>query len=92
MKVHCNEGGYSNDYAMCWLKHFEEFSRRQQRGVYRFLLLDGYGSHFTLEFIRFCDEHKIIPFGMPPNLTHLLQPLDLVCFQRLSHRYVMAIE
>jgi hypothetical protein len=44
-----------------------------QQGHQRLLIVDGHGSHHTLEFVEFCDSHDVVPFGMPPHLTHLLQ-------------------
>jgi hypothetical protein len=55
------------------------------------LILDGYGSHLTLDFISFCEEHKIIPLCLPPHTTHMLQPLDVVLFRsyKKEHRDVL---
>jgi hypothetical protein len=44
------------------------------------LILDGHGSHFIMEFMDYCWDHKIIPFLLPPHLTHLLQPCDVGIF------------
>ncbi len=44
------------------------------------IIIAWYGSHCTLDFIRFCEEHKIIPFCLLLHTTHLLQPLDVVLF------------
>ena len=54
--------------------------------------MDGYGSYCTQEFIQYCDDNGIIPFGFPPHLTHLLQPLDVVVFQPLKHYYAEALD
>jgi len=88
-----SESGYSND-LLCleWLKHFERFSALRQVGVYRLLLLDGYGSHCTRDFISFCNQQNIIPFCLPPHTTHLIQPLDVVVFQPLKHYHSEAID
>ncbi|KAF8251780.1 DDE-domain-containing protein, partial [Wilcoxina mikolae CBS 423.85] len=56
------------------------------------LLLDGYGSHCTKEFLDFCDDHYIIPFCLPPHTTHLLQPLDVVCFQPYKYFHAEAVD
>jgi hypothetical protein len=65
--------GYSNDeISFMWPKHFNKYSKTSQVGRKRLLILDGHGSHHTKEFIQYCDDNNIIPFGMPPNLTHLL--------------------
>lgn len=41
----------------------------------------------SLEFITFCQEHKIIPLCLPPHTTHRLQPLDVGVFGFLAKRY-----
>lgn len=52
-----------------------------RKGRKRLLILDGHGSHRTKEFLDHCDARGVIPFGLPPNLTYVLQPLDVVIFQ-----------
>jgi hypothetical protein len=86
IKLVTSESGYFNDQiSLEWLRYFEEFTASKQQGYKRLLIVDGHGSHYTLEFVEFCDSHDIIPFGMPPYLTHLLQPLDVAVFQPLKH-------
>jgi len=79
------ESGYSNDeVSLQWIKHFDRMTRVQTKGVWRLLLLDGYGSHHTREFLQYAEEHKIQVFALPPHTTHILQPLDVGCFQPLK--------
>ena len=40
------------------------------------LLMDGHSSHFCPDTIRLAAEQDVIIFVLPPNATHLLQPLD----------------
>jgi hypothetical protein len=40
-----------------------------------------------MEFIEFCDHHKILLMILPPHSTHTLQPLDVVMFKPLSQAY-----
>ncbi|KAL2125756.1 hypothetical protein VTI74DRAFT_2848 [Chaetomium olivicolor] len=85
--------GYSNDeISLEWLKHFDRHTKKSAIGKSRLLILDGHGSHHTYEFIRYCEANNIIPFGLPPNLTHLLQPLDVVVFQPLKHYHAKALD
>ena len=77
---------------MKWLGHFDLYSARRQIGTYRLLLMDGYGSHCTREFIEYCNNAKIIPFCLTPHTSHLLQPLDVVVFQPYKHHHSEAIE
>ena len=48
--------GYSGDLSLKWLAHFGQFTSRRKTGVYCLLLLDGYGSHCTKQFIDCCDQ------------------------------------
>ena len=48
------------------------------------LLLDSHSSHYNPEFIRFAAQKGVIVFVLPPNTTHLSQPLDGVCFKALK--------
>ena len=80
--------GYSNDQlSLAWIHHFQEHTAKRTQGRRRLLILDGHGSHHTIEFIKYCEKHEIVPFGLPPHLTHILQPLDVVVFQPLKHYY-----
>ncbi len=52
--------GYSNDeLALQWLKYFKIHSRKSQVGVWRLLILDGYGSYLTYEFYEYAQQHHI---------------------------------
>ena len=88
-----SDTGYSND-VLCfeWIKHFEWFTTKRRPSKWRLLLLDGYGSHCTKELLDSCDDHHIIPFCLPPHTTHLLQPLDVVCFQPYKHFHAEAVD
>ena len=88
MTVALSPTGYSNDQlSLSWIRHFHEHTVKSTQGQKRLLILDGHGSHHTIEFVRYCDGQSIIPFGLPPHLTHILQPLDVVVFQPLKHYY-----
>lgn len=73
------------------MKHFEKSSAKRLQGAWRLLFVDGYGSHHTYEFLKFCEYHKIKAVGMPPNTTHLLYPLDVFVFQPLKHWHSEAV-
>ena len=84
--------GFNNDWiSLQWIQHFEKFSARKQQGAWRLLLLDSFGSHHIYEVVKFCEDHKIIPFSMPSHTTHLLQPLDVGVFQPLKHWHLEAV-
>ena len=59
------------------------------------LLMDGHSSHYCPSTIRLAAQEHIILFALPPNTTHLSQPLDKGCFGPLKmawreecHRYL----
>jgi hypothetical protein len=55
--------------------------------VYRLLILDGHESHLNQDFKDYCLERKILTLCMPPHSSHILQPLDVVCFSPLKRKY-----
>ena len=61
------------------------------------LLLDGHSSHFCPDTIRVAAQHKVLLFALPPNTTHISQPLDKGCFgplkeawRHVCHEYLTA--
>jgi hypothetical protein len=83
-----SESGFTNDkLTLPWLKHFERYTANRTKGRYRMLIFDRYGSHVTQDFIKYCWEHRIRPFQLPPHSTHLIQPLDVGVFQKFKHEF-----
>ena len=59
------------------------------------LLLDGHSTHHNPSFVRKAAQEKVIVFCLPPNTTHITQPLDKGVFGPLKvawaeqcHRYI----
>jgi hypothetical protein len=50
-------------------------------------MLDGHGSHLTMDFIKYYDQNRILLAIYSPHSTHTLQPLDVVMFKPLSSAY-----
>ena len=48
------------------------------------LMLDGHSSHYNPTVIESAAEEGVIIFCLPPNTTHLTQPLDKGCFSPLK--------
>ncbi|XP_044714534.1 DDE superfamily endonuclease, CENP-B-like protein [Hirsutella rhossiliensis] len=46
-----------------------------KRRDYRLLITDGHSSHVNMDFLEWCDQHRIIVAVFPPHSTHRLQPL-----------------
>ncbi|KAF7565071.1 hypothetical protein PtrM4_045050 [Pyrenophora tritici-repentis] len=81
-------GWSNNDIGLAWLKEvFERETRQHASTGYRLLLLDGHGSYVTMDFINYCNDHKILLAVYPPHATYTLQPLDVVMFKPLANAY-----
>lgn len=81
-------GWTNDDVGLAWLEQvFDRYTKKKARRKYRLLIVDGHGSHLTMDFIRYCDDNKILLAIFPPHSTHTLQPLDVVCFKPLSSNY-----
>jgi hypothetical protein len=80
-------GWINNELALAWLKHFDAHTKASSAGAYRLLIIDGHESHCSVEFQDYCKENKIIALCMPPHSSHLLQPLDVVCYSLLKRHY-----
>ncbi|KAJ6258059.1 NADPH oxidase [Drechslerella dactyloides] len=87
-----DNGWTTNEVAVEWLKHFNQFTARRCISDYRLLVLDGHKSHHSAAFELYCQEHKIITVCMPPHSSHLLQPLDIGCFGPLKQAYSRQVE
>ena len=48
------------------------------------ILLDGHTSHYSPEAITMAAEEQVLLFVLPPNTTHLSQPLDKRIFGPLN--------
>ncbi|KAM9936706.1 hypothetical protein OXX80_003745 [Metschnikowia pulcherrima] len=82
------KGWTSNEIGIQWLQNvFIPMTNRQTKGDYRLLVLDGHASHVSVGFNKICEKHKIVPFCMPSNSSHILQPLDVGPFGVLKTTY-----
>jgi hypothetical protein len=65
--VEVNELAYMNDQlAFEWVKHFDAWSSKRQKGLRRLLILDGHTTHGTREIIEYCDDRKILRQFLAP--------------------------
>jgi hypothetical protein len=87
-----NNGWTTNELGFEWIKHFDKHTKKKTKGSQRLLILDGHGSHDTVEFHEFCRENSIITLCMPAHSSHLLQPLDVGCFAPLKKAYGKQVE
>ncbi|KAJ0150407.1 Periostin [Fusarium oxysporum f. sp. albedinis] len=88
-----SENGWTNNQlGLNWLKHFDRSTSKRTNSRYRLLILDGHESHHSVEFEEYCKENKIITLCMPAHASHLLQPLDVGCFEPLKKAYSREID
>ena len=81
-------GWTNDDIGLAWLEQvFDRYTKKKARQSYRLLIVDGHGSHLTMDFINYCERNRIILAVLPPHSTHTLQPLDVVMFKSLSSAY-----
>ncbi|XP_068907656.1 uncharacterized protein [Tenebrio molitor] len=82
-----NESGYmKTDLFLQYLKHFQKHVRSDLENKV-LLILDGHGSHKSVEAIEYCREHGIVLLCLPPHCTHKMQPLDVAVFSPLMSAY-----
>lgn len=53
----------------------------------KILIGDNLSSHLSIEVIKKCEKYQIEFVLLPPNCTHLLQPLDLTYFRMLKESW-----
>ncbi|KJZ69920.1 hypothetical protein HIM_10705 [Hirsutella minnesotensis 3608] len=86
-----SETGWTNhELGKEWLIGvFDRFTKEKARNGrdYRLLITDGHSSHVNMDFLEWCDQHRIIVAVFPPHSTHRLQPLDVSLFGPLSTAY-----
>jgi hypothetical protein len=87
-----SSGWSNNDAGLAWLEQaFNRFTKRKAHGNWRLLILDGHGSHITMDFDKLCNKYHILLAIYPSHSTHTLQPLDVVCFSPLAENYSKAL-
>ena len=79
------QGWINHELFAEWLEKLFIKNIPQTRPV--ILLLDGHSSHFTPEAIKIAGENEIILFCLPPNATHVAQPLDVSFFGPLKKHW-----
>ena len=67
------------------LKDVDNFAEEKNIKRPILIFLDGAGPHIYIQSAKFCKAKKIQPWLSRPNMTHLLQPLDLTFFSYLKH-------
>jgi hypothetical protein len=82
-------GWTNNQLGLVWLEQVSDrCTKKKAQRRWRLLILDGHGSHLTMDFIKYCNANKILIVIFPPHSTHSLQPLNMVMFKPLSTAYL----
>ncbi len=73
---------------MEWMKEcFEPAKSFYAQGQHRLLIVVGYASQVSTEFIKFTRTYKIICFCLPSYSTYFFQTLDISVFGSLKQNY-----
>ena len=91
--IQASPSGWTNDelgYAYINTV-FERHTKTKAGRAWRLLVIDGHGSHINMQFIQYCQDHRILIAVFPPHATHRLQPLDVSLFSPLAIYYSQAL-
>lgn len=55
------------------------------------VFVDGHKSHLTYHLSLFCSQNGIILIALPPNCTHIMQPLDVALFGPVKKEWSTAV-
>ena len=77
-------GYMDEELFFSWFKFF--VAQTQHLGK-RMLIIDGHGSHISLNVIDTARENNIILYCLPPHTTHILQPLDVSVYKPLKNHF-----
>ena len=85
-------GWTSNEIGLEWLQRIFIPETGAGDGQHRLLILDGHGSHVTVDFMWICKQHQIQLLYLPAHSSHVLQPLDLAPFSVIKSSYRQQIQ
>ncbi|KAF2274346.1 uncharacterized protein EI97DRAFT_460209 [Westerdykella ornata] len=68
-------GWTSHDIGLAWLKQvFDRETKAKARSSYWLLILDGHGSHITMDFIKYYDANRILLMVYPSHRAVFWSP------------------
>ncbi|KAJ5904761.1 uncharacterized protein N7473_001677 [Penicillium subrubescens] len=90
----CSKTGYTNtEISLYWIEHVFNPQTRERAGDRpRLLICDGFGTHESLEVMKFCFANRIILCRLPSHTSHKLQPCDVGVFGPLKTAYRAQVE
>src|SRR5262245_9462876 len=87
-----SEKGWTlNAITVNWLEQIFLPETRPKKDEYRILILNGHGSHISVDFLWMCKQNKVALVFLLAYSSHVLQPLDLSCFSPIKTRYRQSI-
>ena len=81
----------NNQIGLNFLKHFIKQTQSSPSSCYKMLLFDSADSYKTEEFKQLAFANNIILLRYPPHLIHLMQLLDVRCFQSYKFWHERAV-
>jgi DDE superfamily endonuclease len=90
----CSESGYTDSkISYKWLKReFDPQTKARANKKPRILICDGFGTHESLEVLKYCFENNIILCRIRSHTSHKLQPCDVGVFGLLKAAYRDEVE
>lgn len=86
--------GYDSDARFDFLMdpfeqdYDEDGQRKKGRHlIWRWLILDGFAGHLSMEIIDYCLRFDIQIVTLPAHSTHLMQPMDVGVFSHLKRKH-----
>jgi len=87
-----SKGWIDQDLFDQWFDHFLSYAPSTRPLL---LLMDGHSSHYCPSVIHRASENDVVLMALPPNTTHLTQPLDKgiygplkVEWRKVCHEYI----
>jgi hypothetical protein len=89
-----SETGYTDTaISLYWIQHvFDPQTKVRAKNNLQILISDGFGTHESLEIMKFAYENNIILCRLPSHTSYILQPCDVGIFGPLKTRYREAVE
>ena len=90
----CSKTGYTDSaISLYWIQNvFDPSIRSRASQRLRILISDGFGTHESLEVMKFCLENNTILCRLPSHTSHHLQSCDVGIFSPLKTAYREQVE
>jgi hypothetical protein len=91
--AHSPKGYTDTEISFYWIQHvFHPLTKDRAGKRPRLLINDGFGTHESIEVLKFCEDHNIIICRLPSHTSHKLQPCDVGVFSSLKTAYREEVE